>query len=418
MLQRSVPQASTHSMQQQVGRAVGRGLLILIVIWTLIALAGLVLLTVFDRPSQTLGPGTAEPPDHPGVEALPPIAPSDRPDETTASVGQAAVEPVVKATEPPAAKPVVEAADGKPRADAAATVQTNPGRPKPDRATAVVSPEIGSVIIGKDSKLTAAGSEPEVEEAAARDPEAAAGGTGATPDNGGPPPETGELSENGEPGRDPAELPENGGAEHIVGLPVYPWPPEDPSSLVRLDVLYDFRHGGRASLQDVADQLAAALNESGYLEQSFYQTSGGFVMVTRLEGIAEDGTPLGAERRYLLPNDRVDFSFADYIRSLFFAPEGYYRFVAFVITDRPYTTSEDGLEEHDALGRLRRGAVALPAGFDQRPFSAEHRVDALIYEFSQQSEGVIPLRPGRLPPRTHLEKSGLMSALAAAGAGG
>jgi hypothetical protein len=203
---------------------------------------------------------------------------------------------------------------------------------------------------------------------------------------------------------------ENGDSDSSL-LTAYPWPPEDPSSLVRLDLLHDFSHGNTSSLFDVSEELGAALRRSGYLEQSYYGAPGGFVLVTRLEGIDEHGAPLVDERRYLPPDDRSNFSFADYIRHLFFAPEGFYRFIAFVVTDRPYRTSAEVLTEDAALSRLRRGAVALPPSFDELSFSERHRVDALIYEFRKHAELIETLRPGRLPPATHLEKSGLSSAL-------
>jgi hypothetical protein len=199
-------------------------------------------------------------------------------------------------------------------------------------------------------------------------------------------------------------------------FPAYPWPPEAPSSLVSLSELFDFRGGGSPSLRDVADVLQGALRASGYLERRYFSAPGGYVMVTRLEQTDGQGRPLPDGKRYLLPDDAGEFSFADYIRQLFFAPEGYYRFIAFVVTDRAYTTSDAALSEDSALDRLHAGSVALPAVFRRLPFTDDHRVDALIYEFRLASSNttVEPLKPGRLPPETHLEQSGLSSALRAA----
>lgn len=208
------------------------------------------------------------------------------------------------------------------------------------------------------------------------------------------------------------ELPEMA-APDTDEFPAYPWPPEAPSSLVSLSELYDFSVGGGASLFDVSESLRVALRESGYLEKRYYAAPGGFVMVTRLEQTDEQGTPLPDGKRYLLPDDVGDFSFAAYIRNLFFAPEGYYRFIAFVVTDRAYTTSDSALAEDSALARLRGGSVELLSVFRDMPFSNHHRVDALIYEFrlAAQNAAVEPVTPGRLPPETHLEHSGLASAL-------
>ena len=143
------------------------------------------------------------------------------------------------------------------------------------------------------------------------------------------------------------------------GLPDYPWPPEEPSSLVRIDSLYpDDWH--ERSLFEVAELLTAALQEAAYLELGFYAAPGGFVMVTRLEGTDAAGAPLAAERRYQLSDDRSDFSFREYVLSLFFAPKGYYRFIAFVVSDVPYTTRDEPLEETEGAGATpsRRGRLA------------------------------------------------------------
>lgn len=224
------------------------------------------------------------------------------------------------------------------------------------------------------------------------------------------PPSAFDRTEREEVARD--ELPEMA-APDTDELPSYPWPPEAPSSLVSLSDLYDFSVGGSASLFDVSESLRTALRESGYLERRFYAAPGGFVMVTRLEQTDEQGTPLPDGKRYLLPEDAGDFSFAAYIHNLFFAPEGYYRFIAFVVTDRTYTTSDSALAEDTALARLRGGSVALPSAFRDLPFSDHHRVDALIYEFrlAVPNASVEPVTPGRLPPETHLEHSGLAGAL-------
>lgn len=191
-------------------------------------------------------------------------------------------------------------------------------------------------------------------------------------------------------------------------LPKYPWPPEEPSWLVRLDRLYpSINH--ELSLYEVSEILSKALQGALYHNISYYWAPRGFVMVTRLEGIDKNGVSLGDNRRFLLPDDKEDFSFFDYVRSLFFAPEGNYRFIAFVVTDAIYTTDESALSEAAALKRLNRGAFALPSEYRSLLFSSEHRIDALIYEFHKGgSDKEAKLnQPGRLDPNTHLEKSGL-----------
>lgn len=196
-------------------------------------------------------------------------------------------------------------------------------------------------------------------------------------------------------------------AKPFIKLPQYPWPPEDPSSRISIDQNFI-----GVSLWEVSRHLERALKDAAYFEYSYYSAPGGFAMVTRLEAVNADGTPLRDERRYELPGRR-NFSFVEQVRNLFFAPEGYYRFIAFVVTDLPYLTSDEDLAETEALERLRRGAPALDPDYENRIFSRYHRIEALIYEFRKGSRNgdVETLRPGRLPPQTHLENSGLAAGL-------
>lgn len=192
-------------------------------------------------------------------------------------------------------------------------------------------------------------------------------------------------------------------------LPNYEWPPETPSWTYQILQGSD---GSGVSLYDIGERLYLALRSVNYFEYSYYRAPGGFVMVTRLEAIDTQGTPLQGERRFLLPNDDRDFEFADYIRSLFFAPTGYYRFIAFVVTDKPYVASPDVLSETTALNRLQGGATGLSEGFRHIPFSSSHRIDALIYEFRKTGDAnVKTLVPGRIPPDSHMGQSGLRWAL-------
>ncbi|MCP5315714.1 MAG: hypothetical protein H6955_19305 [Chromatiaceae bacterium] len=135
--------------------------------------------------------------------------------------------------------------------------------------------------------------------------------------------------------------------------------------------------------------------------------------MTRLEQTDADGTPLAEGTRYLLPGDDRNFSFVDYVRSLFFVPDGYYRFIAFIVTDQPYTPTQEVLPEDEAIARLQGGSVALPNVYHEMQFTDAHRLDALIYEFhiTAHTDNVKPVLPGRLPPNTHVEKSGLLTAL-------
>jgi len=195
-------------------------------------------------------------------------------------------------------------------------------------------------------------------------------------------------------------------------LPAYPWPPERPTSrfnLIRADTLF-----AALSFVEVEQHLRHALAQADYYEMTVYQAPGGFVLATRLEAIDTQGKPLEGTHRYRLPKPEAEFTLSEYLKSLFFAPAGFYRFIIFVITDSPYQTSHEALGEDSASARLHGGASRLPSAYKNLHYSADHRTDALIYEFRVRREGtenvVEPVIQGGLPPQDHFRHSGLSAA--------
>ena len=204
-----------------------------------------------------------------------------------------------------------------------------------------------------------------------------------------------------------------GGEQQSSTLEPYPWPPEEASWQVRIDRIANPPFDPGMSLVDVEHRLSQALRASSYATSSLYSAPNGFVMVTRLEAMDGEGRPLEGSERYRLPEDENVFSMTQYIRSLFFAPEGRYRFIAFVVSDQFSRTREAELSERVALKRLRRGALRLPPEYNDLRFTENHQIVALIYEFRKGGEegDIETLLPGRISAEQHLENSGLSTAL-------
>lgn len=193
----------------------------------------------------------------------------------------------------------------------------------------------------------------------------------------------------------------------------YPWPPEAPSWRIPIDLSRSSRMRDEMSLDDVQDLLAESLFEAAYVSWSLYSAPGGFVMVTRCEAIDDDGTPLDFNVRCGSSDDQGDASFFSFFNRLFDAPEGYYRFIAFVVSDETYTPSSVALQESVALRRLSRGTNQLPPEYADMEFTERHQVEALIYEFRKRDAGseIEAHTPGHIPAMRHLENSGLSEAL-------
>ena len=203
-----------------------------------------------------------------------------------------------------------------------------------------------------------------------------------------------------------------------IALPEFPWPPPPPSDRMLLPRAGFARGlGANPSLMDAAGHLTDALGQAGYSQYSFYSAPGGFALVARLERIRPDGTPEPEGQRFAPPSATEPFSLGIYLKQLFIAPEGYYRLIVFVVTDNVVVTKGAAPTAAIAEAWLRKGADRLPAAYATLPFTKEHEVDALIYEFRKEGKGqATTLTPSPIDARAHLEKAGLY-ALLVGGAG-
>ncbi len=207
----------------------------------------------------------------------------------------------------------------------------------------------------------------------------------------------------------PEEEPRDGAGSDFA-MPEFPWPPPRWSARAALPRA---AFVGDATLSDAASRIVAALDAAGYGERSFYKVPGGFAIVARLERMNEDGTP-NAEYRFLSPNAEEPFDLGDYVAALFFTPEGFYRQIVFVATDRPFVAAEEAPTVAEAEEALGGGATGLSSELAAQPLTGAHEVSALIYEFRKGAgpEDVAILTPGRLDGLAHLERSGIGRAFA------
>jgi len=190
----------------------------------------------------------------------------------------------------------------------------------------------------------------------------------------------------------------------------FPWPPPTPSSRYTLPAQILSAH---KTVGEVAGAITAALEGRGYSERSFYRAgNGGVVLVTRLEAIAGDGTALPPPGRW----DRVVAApggMATWIRGLFFAQPGLYRVIVFVIGGEAFSTGKQDVTPGMANAWLSGSVDKLPPELAARGFSADDSVWSLVYEFESRdaAKEVSTLSPGRLPARTHLDRSGVLALL-------
>ncbi|MBI2313731.1 MAG: hypothetical protein HYU77_14620 [Betaproteobacteria bacterium] len=193
----------------------------------------------------------------------------------------------------------------------------------------------------------------------------------------------------------------------------FPWPPPQASAFAVIPTSM-LSAKAEPKLKDVAQRLERAFDAGGYAERSYYSIPGGFAVVSRIELIRADGAPEAAGRWSLRSPVLTRFSLTEYLKALFSAKVGRYRIIAFLATDaslQPDPSKKPTSE--GAADWVSQGSPTLPAAIGNLPFTQEHNVTALIYEFERRTpdhEAELK-QPSPLPGKGHLEKAGIWTAL-------
>lgn len=192
----------------------------------------------------------------------------------------------------------------------------------------------------------------------------------------------------------------------------YQWPPERPSTQSNLTKSVSKLVG--QTVMDVADALLSAANDASYSDVSFYGAPNGFVMATRLEATRPDGKPLLGMSRYAVPLtglNSLDGAVSELSGNL---GQGRYRYIAFVVTDQPIEYAQERLTAEGANALLDAGATNIGGWAGAQPFTAKHKLIALVYEFMASGEPVDKIeliRPSRLGAMDHLQAAGFINSI-------
>jgi hypothetical protein len=202
-----------------------------------------------------------------------------------------------------------------------------------------------------------------------------------------------------------------GGSQSLVqSIPQFPWPPPEASTKYAFPKEVFSRY---STVGEVSDAILTALERSGYVERSFYQTGdGGIALVTRLEMITSDGSPAPDAERWPAGYDNNPASFADFVRGLFYAKAGRYRDIVFILQEASFRTSGIKATAEDAEKWLTQGLIKLPSELASKPFGKDSTCTALIYEFTSAgtAEKPVPVKSS-LTGKQHLQKAGLLALL-------
>lgn len=196
-------------------------------------------------------------------------------------------------------------------------------------------------------------------------------------------------------------------------MPSFPWPPPQASTQLVLPNNLLVPGQQNPTLGTVDNRIAAALTGAGYPERSYLAVPDGFAIVTKLEQIADDGTPKQPPARWVTaPGSGPSiFSLSDYIRALFTADPGYYRVIVFAVTDVPFAATGARPTEDQSNNWLRSGFNTLPASLKQKAYSDAYSCTALVYEFERTVSTSPQLTSNGPDAATHLRKAGIWSQL-------
>jgi hypothetical protein len=195
-------------------------------------------------------------------------------------------------------------------------------------------------------------------------------------------------------------------------LPEFPWPPPEASASY---VLPDRLIARYQTVGAVVEDILKALEQGGYVERSFFLTeAGGVALVTQLERINDDGSPVSESQRW--PGGEQHFASTEglfqFLRGLFYVDPGHYRVIVFVLQDLPFAQSSKKITAQEAQAWLTSGANVLPPDIARRPFGGGH-CTVLIYEFA--SDGTkVRVVVSSLTGKEHLEKARVLAALKSA----
>jgi hypothetical protein len=202
----------------------------------------------------------------------------------------------------------------------------------------------------------------------------------------------------------------------LTEIPQFPWPPPTPSAFARIPRSLLVKEKSQTTVGNVADRLENAFNQAGYGEKTWYSVPGpgGFALASRLEQFNPDGTSMDEPDRWSAQIKAPEiFGLKDVVRALFTPQKGRYRVIVFIVTNQPFSASDEAVTPKQAMKWYQGGAFNLPDAIRKVDYTPRHFCEALIYEFDQLSRDnqAVFKAPSELQGETQLRKAKIWSAL-------
>ena len=169
--------------------------------------------------------------------------------------------------------------------------------------------------------------------------------------------------------------------------------------------------GHPETLGAVARSFERILLGRGYVTGSYYRAPHGFLYLTQMERIDDEGRPLPGDERWRGAGVRPSpiASAGDFVRALIFGREGWYRVLAVSVSDDQQDFSSDFATAPDALSWGDGHQSQLFAELEGEPLGPRHVCAVMVYEFLRRGHDEVGMqqRPGLISLRQHLAGAGL-----------
>lgn len=196
-------------------------------------------------------------------------------------------------------------------------------------------------------------------------------------------------------------------------FPTFPLPAPQPSAR---HVIARAQLPNANTLGQVDARIRAALSRGRYTDPSYFAVYDGFAMVSQMERIQEDGKswPDQAGRWQTGPVSLLPADAGIWRQILAVLPgsqgpshAGRYRVIVFLVTTAPVLTTASSPTQSEAEAWLDKGAQRLPSSIAARPFTIDHDVIALVYDFKRDAvaDRMKVLRPSPLTAPVHLTRA-------------
>jgi hypothetical protein len=193
--------------------------------------------------------------------------------------------------------------------------------------------------------------------------------------------------------------------------PLFPLPPPSFTAFARVPA--ELLGTANTELATVHGRLLRAFEYLGFPEPAVFQTPGGFALVTNVERIAADGTPMYGRDRFTAGKvPLAKFAPEEWMKRFFFGDERQFRLTVVVLAPEKLRGPSLTITEDAAREWIQHGGTALPAAVATTRLVAVSPV-VLFYHFAKTGGTVqlIPETKTPLPGSVHLQKLALLAAL-------